>query len=134
MQLKKNTCKCGVKVARGVCKRCYMNAYHRYHKTDPQKRRESLDKYYKKHQGTPEQRRAKALKTRYGITPQIYEILYEWQRGCCAICGQHFARLGVDHNHITGRIRGLLCIKCNLAIGYIEACPTFLIKAQEYLE
>lgn len=74
-------------------------------------------------------RRNSTLKT-YGIDVETYEELSEAQRGCCAICGvpESEACLGrsttkklfVDHNHITGEVRGLLCHKCNMGIGYLQ--------------
>jgi hypothetical protein len=61
--------------------------------------------------------------------------MYESQGGVCAICSKHQERrpLNVDHCHNTGTIRGLLCDKCNMAIGLLEDDATLLRKAQEYL-
>jgi len=57
------------------------------------------------------------LKRVYGITLEQYDFLLEKQKGCCAICDRHESqfktRLVIDHNHKTGRIRGLLCNYCN---------------------
>ncbi len=53
-----------------------------------------------------------------------YDRLYQIQQGCCAICRIHQTklnrRLDVDHNHLTGKVRGLLCMKCNTAVGQYE--------------
>jgi hypothetical protein len=54
----------------------------------------------------------------YGLTPADYDALLERQGGVCAICGatqgsQRAARLFVDHDHTTGRVRGVLCQSCN---------------------
>ena len=53
----------------------------------------------------------------------IYNQLFNKQYGCCAICGIHQndinKKLAVDHNHLTGKVRGLLCSKCNMAIGLL---------------
>jgi hypothetical protein len=67
---------------------------------------------------------------KYGITKQEYDLLIEIQNGCCAICGQpeHIINkrtqtlrpLSVDHCHITGHIRALLCHKCNRQLGIYE--------------
>lgn len=68
-----------------------------------------------------EGRRAYLLKT-YGITPEEYETIYEYQAGLCAICGRSpkpGKRLAVDHSHTDGkrgRLRGLLCFLCNRRI------------------
>lgn len=51
-----------------------------------------------------------------------YNELFEKQKGCCAICGKHQSELEktlhVDHDHKTGKVRGLLCQRCNQALGY----------------
>ncbi len=67
--------------------------------------------------------RRAALKRRYGITPEQYDEILARQGGKCAICGNgnpqtnRPSRFHVDHCHETGHIRGLLCIKCNHALG-----------------
>src|SRR6266851_2489240 len=57
------------------------------------------------------------LAKRYGMTEADYQKIYMSQLGCCAICKKHSStfktRLNVDHNHKTGKIRGLLCYRCN---------------------
>jgi len=69
-------------------------------------------------------RRKTLLKTKSGITPEIYKKMFEEQQGCCAICGRHqteFKRtLDVDHDHVTGKVRKLLCIYCNTNVGVYE--------------
>jgi len=62
----------------------------------------------------------------YGLSKAAYELLVEAQGNRCKICGvqptgsHHFKRLHVDHNHITGEVRGLLCPKCNSTVGFVE--------------
>jgi len=60
----------------------------------------------------------------YNITIEDYDVAYNKQRGCCAICGKHQSelstRLCVDHDHKTNEFRGLLCVKCNGALGWHE--------------
>lgn len=68
---------------------------------------------------------------RYGITLDDYERMLEWQRGCCAICGEE-KELVVDHDHVTGEVRGLLCRGCNFQLGFVEQ-PGWLAKALSYL-
>jgi recombination endonuclease VII len=74
------------------------------------------------------------LKYRYGLSKEDYERMLDEQGGVCAICGSapDKQRLSVDHNHGTGKVRGLLCHKCNLALGVIESAkyPDYL----SYLE
>lgn len=66
---------------------------------------------------TPEQKRKWQLSTRYGLTPEQVEAMRVSQGGACAICKKHLDRFHVDHCHATGRVRGLLCHRCNILIG-----------------
>lgn len=85
---------------------------------------------------------AKRARTRkYGITPEQYDALLATQRGVCAIegCGnspehQSGRSLAIDHCHKTGKVRGLLCIACNVAIGYLELDPDYVSRLKKYLE
>ena len=85
------------------------------------------------------------LMWRYGRNSQWFNDQYDKQCGICAICGmperrtgklREKARLSIDHNHNTKRVRGLLCNACNIALGALRV-DTFgelnLIKAIEYL-
>lgn len=69
---------------------------------------------------------------------EMYDNLFKKQKGCCAICGRHQAGLGkafdVDHCHSTGKIRGLLCNSCNIALGMMGDDPSRLRRAAEYTE
>ena len=62
----------------------------------------------------------RAMKYLYGITSDNYNQLFQQQKGHCAICGKHQSklkrRLDIDHNHKTGKVRGLLCNYCNKVI------------------
>lgn len=69
-----------------------------------------------------EKNRRRWLQRGYGITLETYQALFESQNGLCAICGEKCSikrTLSVDHNHQTGTVRGLLCHKCNTAIGFL---------------
>ena len=74
--------------------------------------------------------RARRLKHLYDLTLEDYDILYNKQKGRCAVCGIHQSELGrlfdIDHNHITKEIRGLLCNKCNQAIGLFNVDKYFI--------
>jgi len=78
------------------------------------------------------------LKTRYGITIQQYKYLLFKQRGKCKICPlkqkDMKIALAVDHDHISNRIRGLLCSNCNRGIGFFQDNPKLLRKAARYLK
>ena len=74
---------------------------------------------------------------RRGATQQMYDTLYEAQKGCCALCNEpeeKFAWLCIDHDHSTGRIRGLLCPNCNRGLGLLQDRPDLLRKAAEYVD
>ena len=77
----------------------------------------------------------------YGITQDQYEALYKQQGGICAICGgmpditrYGITRLAIDHDHATGKIRGLLCNNCNAGMGIIGDTVEHLERAAEYLK
>jgi len=80
--------------------------------------------------------RKSQLQRAYGITPEDYDEMYEAQCGCCVICGDHqstlTAVLHVDHNHETGKVRGLLCRFCNLLEGFIKDKPQALDRLRDY--
>lgn len=78
------------------------------------------------------------LQSDTAITIKEYDELFNKQKGKCRICGRHQSvlnkRLGVDHNHITGKIRGLLCNNCNLILGHANDNVIILIEAIKYLQ
>jgi len=95
----------------------------------------------------PERVRAYARKHHlrsFGLTPDDYVALLEAQGGTCALCGRPErvkdrmgntrTNLAVDHDAITGAVRGLLCHHCNAAIGHAEHEPRLLRLMADYLE
>lgn len=70
----------------------------------------------------PVQAREYQVRHRYGLTPEQYSKLIEEQDNKCAICHQPPVkkRLHVDHDFVTGKVRGLLCSNCNVAIGLLQ--------------
>ncbi len=89
------------------------------------------------YQRNREKHRANSLYRRYGISIERYDELYQQQNGRCKICAivsiDNYKRLAVDHDHITGEVRGLLCIKCNGGLGIFRDDISLLLKAVEYL-
>ena len=76
------------------------------------------------------------LKVRFGITPEQHKQMFVSQNGMCAICGKRFTNrkdIQVDHDHLTGKVRQLLCNGCNSGIGLLQENTSILLKAVEYL-
>lgn len=71
------------------------------------------------------------------IDHDIYDSLFTKQSGCCAICGEHQStleqKLCPDHDHVTGKLRELLCRRCNTAIGLLKDSYTMCFEAGDYL-
>ncbi len=103
--------------AKGLCIRCYQRDKKReLCKTDWSRAR---DRYLKK----------------YGITEAEFQEKLVAQNNKCAICGETpESTLHVDHSHKNKRVRGLLCFRCNAAIGMLRESESVLIKAKQYLE
>ncbi|UOF77962.1 recombination endonuclease viI [Caudoviricetes sp.] len=77
------------------------------------------------------------LMRRYGLSVDDYNDMLMAQSGGCAICGgQNIKgrRLAVDHDHATGKVRGLLCDKCNRGLGNFQDNIVYLKEAINYLE
>lgn len=93
---------------------------------------------------TPKGKRSKlrrTLKSTFGITIEDYERMLWEQRGVCAICGRpetrklrgKVKRLSVDHDHLTKKVRGLLCGSCNIMIGHARENMDILNNGARYL-
>lgn len=76
------------------------------------------------------------LKREYNITFMDYEKMFIKQKGVCKICERPSKPklLAVDHNHETGKIRGLLCSQCNTALGLLQDNSSICIRAAKYLK
>ncbi len=85
-------------------------------------------------------RRLKNLLKKYDMTVKAFYAMFFKQEGRCAICSS-FIKIGgrgkdsvsVDHCHMTQHIRGLLCGKCNMGLGYFDDSPAMLVKAAKYV-
>lgn len=87
----------------------------------------------------PEYNRKAALKRRYDLTIEEYDKMLEYQGFVCDICktgnpGNEYKHFCVDHNHKTGKVRGLLCGQCNRALGGFYDSLKNLKNAVKYLE
>ena len=70
------------------------------------------------------------------LHPGMYEKLFESQNGKCAICGKESGKkhFSIDHNHVSGVVRGLLCTACNLGLSYFNEDISVLKSAISYLK
>ena len=111
------------RISRGVCKGCGGERENKDHRLC----NKCKDRY-----------RGHALKYLFGISNAEYNKMLASQGGVCWICKQKekakCGRLHVDHNHETGKVRGLLCSNCNRAIGFLCHSPELLQRAIEYLK
>lgn len=128
-------CKCGNEIPTGKkyakCKPCNALASREFRKKNPDKqkqydktRRESKKRFW--------------ITSRYGLTPEEFDAMKASQNNVCAICGTNRdlgrgRELHVDHNHETGKVRGLLCNFCNRGLGLFRDNIELLDKAKEYL-
>jgi endogenous inhibitor of DNA gyrase (YacG/DUF329 family) len=81
------------------------------------------------------------LKTKYSMSLESYQELFDSQEGKCAICGssgfkmkvENRQNIVIDHCHTNGHVRGLLCHNCNRGLGLFQESPELLEKAREYV-
>jgi len=97
---------------------------------------------------TYEKRKHSRLLKNFGISYRLYKKMFEKQNGLCAICGKQEVKvqrrgtsgievidsLNVDHDHETGQVRGLLCYRCNTALGKLYDDPELLRRGADYIE
>src|SRR3990167_2188512 len=137
---------------RSRCKKCAIIKLHEWRERNPAKVRKAAKQNYRKNINVykerarkdylrnPEVNRRRSLIKNYGITDEQFNRLLEYQGGVCAICWRGInaddrkKRLSVDHDHQTGKIRGLLCSGCNGGIGFFNDNLEVLKRAVNYLE
>lgn len=107
-----------------------------YHSVNKEERNR---KAKEKRDADPDRQKNRKLLQKFGITLEQYKDMLTEQNGLCKICGNpeiiEGRGLAVDHNHVTGKVRGLLCFKCNVTIGHIEKTGIeVLYKMLAYLE
>ncbi len=88
--------------------------------------------------GTFEYKKSAYLKKLYGITLKEYYELLQKQDNKCAICGRHESKfdklLSVDHDHKTGKVRGILCNTCNTSLGGFQDDLDIIQNAYNYIK
>ena len=108
-----------------------------YNKRNPEKKKKYRKNYRENH-------KANQLRAKYGITIEEYQSMFDNQGGVCKLCGMEettkiskgdgVRSLAVDHDHNTGKVRGLLCHQCNVVLGQYEKYKDLFPKFQEYLD
>jgi hypothetical protein len=126
-----------VRRKRTICKEC-----EKVLKAPYKDRANELRRIRRKIKGRTEERRRLRLKHTYKMTTADYEVMWNAQNGACAICGNPETwinqygpcPLSVDHDHKTGRVRGLLCSRCNLLLGRYNDDVILFRSIATYLE
>jgi hypothetical protein len=114
------------------CKICYGKRVKEYKEAHKDQVNATAAWYVKE---TEQRRRRHHLKKVYGLTESQYSDMRDRQQGVCAICGIVSQKpLHIDHDHSTGKVRALLCTKCNSMLGYARDSVEMLKKGIEYLE
>lgn len=114
------------------CKMCYGKRVKEWKEAHKDQVTAGAAWYYKK---SEQKRRRYHLKKVYSLTEAQYSEMRDRQHGACAICGIVSQKpLHIDHDHSTGKVRALLCTKCNSMLGYAKDSVEMLKKGIEYLE
>lgn len=112
------------------CKKC-----EKAHDQTPERKEQNSRKKRKWEKANPDKVAHYARKQNYGLTPEQFEEMKREQSNRCAICGvADPLRMAVDHDHETGRVRALLCPRCNSALGNFRDDTEILAKAIAYLK
>ena len=115
------------------CRDCAQKSYkaHYYREDNLDAIREKCRTYKSQNQDSVRNSRFKTL---YGITLDQFNKMKEDQHGLCATCGKKpIKTLCVDHDHVTGKVRGLLCSSCNRGIGLLQDSIDILKQSVKYL-
>ena len=124
------------------CKKCCVGYSKDYHQENKERMNKSRNAWRKEN---PEKvslfRKKRVLRIKYGITLEDFQSLLCRQDGVCAICKKpekqkawgKIKMLSVDHDHKTGKVRGLLCSPCNAGLGQLMESEDVLLEAISYL-
>lgn len=105
-----------------------------YYRKNRKKLLDCSSKHYAKN---PDKYHDSVLRHLYGIGKPEYDRMYIAQNGLCAVCQSPPSgkfRLAVDHDHVTGKVRALLCMNCNAALGMVHDNLDTLISMVSYLK
>lgn len=135
------------KVPAEVRRRKAIEATRRWQKAHPERAKETQRRFSKKHRAritarrvadriaNPDKYADKELRKTHGISLEQFRAVSESQGNVCKICGgtPKTKRLHVDHCHTTNKIRGLLCERCNMALGLFDDDVERIHRAAEYV-
>lgn len=116
------------------CKQCrskYMKEYNSRQETKERVR--VYGQSYRIQPDVKKRRHIQNRKQKYKLTHEEYLMMVEEQEGICAMCGIASQSLVIDHDHVTGRVRGLICARCNMSLGILED-GELVAKARTYLD
>jgi len=135
---------------RSICKTCDKAKASRWNKANSERHTEHEKSYRESNRdqmrlnkknyvsSNPRSVKNSGLKFNYGIDINQYDLMKSQQNNCCAICFKNEDELPrdlcVDHCHKTGKIRKLLCARCNSALGFIDDNVDFANRLHEYLK
>lgn len=121
---------------RGSCKFCR-------HQNDRKKEAKTFlnecEFWHKLNSNTTERLRVKQIQNNFSISfEEALSLYHKSQNGCCSVCKktkvENKKELSIDHCHVTGKIRGILCSNCNSGIGLLKDSIDILELAIEYLK
>lgn len=141
----------GKDYVRGECRECERAVTRAAYAADPEKAAAASRKWAREHKkqhtatkkkwrlNNPDKHKCYVLRRTYGISLAEYNALLLAQGGVCGICklatvGNCGRRLYVDHDHETGKVRGILCGKCNSILGFAADVPGVLEAAVDWLK
>ena len=119
------------------CRECHNSMQRKKYNSDPEAKLKRQTREQRRNSKKPLAKKDAELKRLYGIGIEDYLELIDKQNNVCKICKKECktkSRLSVDHDHKTKKIRGLLCNRCNRAIGMFEDDPKLLREAARYFE
>ena len=134
---------------RGFCKACQKLYMQEYQEKNREKlRKQNREAYWQNkewhHKYHKNWRKHNArlvrntnYKRKFGITIDDFDEILKKQGGACALCGKHEwngKRISVDHDHNSGKVRGLLCNRCNTALGALGDTVESIEKVLQYLK
>lgn len=122
-------------VASGVCVTCNSERTRAYRQANAERTKQQRLDWKKNNPGkVAESLRSYQIRRRYGIGLREFAEILASQGGKCAVCRKVEKRMVVDHCHSNGAIRGILCNRCNVALGMAKDDPTRLRALVRYLE